>query len=160
MRYEFDTCRFWKRVEKTETCWLWTGTRNSAGYGQLTGKLSARRCYLRAHRVSFEIVNGPIPDGMLVDHICQVRSCVRPDHLRLATAKQNQEHRVGAQSNSSTGVRGVSWHQKAGKWEAQVTHHQKKKYLGLFTSIEEATEAVTAYRNEVFTRNDRDRSAA
>jgi hypothetical protein len=81
------TERFWCRVKKTETCWLWTGNKLPKGYGiiQVTrGKNSY------AHRLSWEIFNGrAVPIGMLVLHDCDVPSCVRPEHLRIGTQQDN-----------------------------------------------------------------------
>lgn len=73
------------RISKTETCWLWTG-RKRGGYGIFDLKGSANG----AHRVAWERARGAIPDGMYVCHRCNVKACVRPDHLYLATNKQNQ----------------------------------------------------------------------
>ncbi len=63
------------RVERVDDCWLWTGARHNAGYGQY-GK-PARL----AHRMSYEAFVGPIPDGLTVDHLCRNRLCVNPSHL-------------------------------------------------------------------------------
>lgn len=68
--------RFWERVEKTETCWLWTGATNG-GYGQL----KVNRTIALAHRISYELHVGPIPAGLVIDHLCRVTSCVNPAHL-------------------------------------------------------------------------------
>ncbi len=68
--------RFWSKVEKTESCWLWKGGTTARGYGQFYLDKS-----LLAHRFSYTLLVGPIPDGLLFDHTCQVKTCVRPDHL-------------------------------------------------------------------------------
>jgi HNH endonuclease len=73
--------RFWKKVKKTPTCWLWIGGRHGTGYGQI----SSERTSYKAHRVSWEIHNGPIPIGLHVLHDCDNPPCVRPDHLHLGT---------------------------------------------------------------------------
>ena len=62
-------------------CYLWQGTIDSSGYGSFRNK--------RAHRIMFEVVNQEIPKGMLIDHLCNVRNCINPDHLRLSTPKEN-----------------------------------------------------------------------
>lgn len=77
--------RFWEKVEKTETCWLWTASRDTCGYGhfRLHGKLRS------SHRLSFEALVGPIPGGLNLDHLCRVRHCVNPQHLELVTHREN-----------------------------------------------------------------------
>lgn len=80
------SARFYRRVHITPGCWIWDGPPSTQGYGRISG---ADRRPLYAHRVSFEIHNGPIPDGMVVDHICCQKLCVNPTHLRLLTNREN-----------------------------------------------------------------------
>ena len=77
--------RFWKKVNKTEGCWLWTGGHNGVGYGII--RVWAVRSY--AHRFSWVLHNGPVPEGLQVLHRCDVPACVRPDHLFLGTQQAN-----------------------------------------------------------------------
>ena len=83
--YGDDEARFWSKVEKTESCWLWTGPTDE-GYGRF---FTQRERGGRAHRWSYEHHVGPIPDGLQIDHLCRVRRCVRPDHLEAVTQTEN-----------------------------------------------------------------------
>ena len=78
--------RFWEKVRKTRGCWYWTASTDPLGYGFF--HVSGRK-KVRAHRVAWELTNGPIPQGMLVCHTCDHPSCVRPDHLFLGTNDDN-----------------------------------------------------------------------
>lgn len=91
--------RFWKKVNKTEGCWIWTAS-TTGGYGQFwTGTHT-----VRAHRWSFEQAHGPIPEGLVLDHLCRNRACVRPEHLRACSQRQNV-FAPGSQSPAAVRVR-------------------------------------------------------
>lgn len=87
--YGDDERRFWSKVNKTETCWLWTGGRGGHGYGSFETRENGKRRTWGAHRWLYERVVGPVPDGLELDHLCRVRHCVRPDHLEAVTSREN-----------------------------------------------------------------------
>lgn len=81
--------RFWRFVEKTDSCWNWAGGKAGNGYGCVgAGDGSA---YVLTHRAAWMLTNGPIPDGMWVLHTCDNRLCVNPDHLYLGDRSQNMK---------------------------------------------------------------------
>lgn len=89
--------RFWKKIHKTNTCWLWTAFKMPSGYGQFRIK---NRMML-AHRVSWELKNGPILDSKLcVLHKCDNPPCVNPDHLFLGTLEDNIKDMMDKKRNS------------------------------------------------------------
>lgn len=87
---------FVNRVEVTpDGCWEWTRARTPAGYGFLQIR-SRSRVPIGAHRLSYELHVGPIPEGLTVDHLCFNPPCVRPDHLRLLTNSENAKNQRDA----------------------------------------------------------------
>ncbi|UYM26639.1 HNH endonuclease [Arthrobacter phage Bauer] len=150
-----DLARYWAKVEKSEGCWLWTAATVPSGYGIFHHR--DNHC-AQAHRVSFEMANGAIPEHMQVDHMCHNRRCVNPDHMRLVTIKQNGENRMGAAANSTSGVRGVSFRKDRNTWRAKV-YHNGRQYQKTCSTIAEAEAAVIAMRNELFTHNILDRTS-
>jgi hypothetical protein len=100
--------RFYRYVspEPNSGCWLWTGFVSHSGYGQLgvgSMKDSTRRIAV-AHRVAHELFKGPIADGLEVDHLCRVRSCVNPEHLEAVTPSINVRRSTAPAVNSRLGV--------------------------------------------------------
>lgn len=92
---ESDIERFWSKVNKTDTCWEWTASCRSFGYGAF--KLDKK--VVDAHRLSYIIAHGDIPQGEgyhgnCVLHKCDNPKCVRPDHLFLGTHQENEDDKI------------------------------------------------------------------
>jgi len=84
--------RFWVKVTKTDTCWIWTGATGKHGHGQFW--FDGRLRY--AYRFLYEDVVGLVPDGLVLDHaVCQEPRCVRPDHLEPVTQGENVRRGAG-----------------------------------------------------------------
>ena len=81
-----DICRFMAYVEKTDNCWLWKGAIKRGGYGKFSVKGNTSAI---ASRVSYELFKGPIADGMYICHLCDIPSCVNPEHLWAGTHMEN-----------------------------------------------------------------------
>jgi hypothetical protein len=67
-------------------CWLWTGSLSPTGYGERIRRSGNRQA---PHRVVYELMVGPIPEGLVIDHLCRVRNCVNPAHLEPVTQREN-----------------------------------------------------------------------
>jgi len=74
-------------------CWLWIASMGADGYGRINFGDSTL-----AHRAAYTAHVGPIPDGMVLDHLCRVRRCVNPEHLEVVTQQQNVLRGIGAPS--------------------------------------------------------------
>ena len=72
-------------------CWIWLGSITKHGYGKMT--LGAKT-HINAHRASYELKHGPIPEGMLALHHCDIKCCVNPDHIFLGTQQANMNDKV------------------------------------------------------------------
>ena len=91
MRDEW-TDRFLSKVAETpSSCWQWTGCLERNGYARFY--FNGQRQY--AHRFAYEAIRGPIPDGLVIDHLCRNRACANPDHLEAVTNRVNILRGVG-----------------------------------------------------------------
>lgn len=92
---------FWSKVDKSGDCWIWTGGKDSEGYGRFRphGHAGPR---VQAHRVAYTMLIGPIPDGLVLDHVwergCRSHACVNPAHLEPVTVEVNSTRAVLARA--------------------------------------------------------------
>lgn len=135
--------RFWTKVEKTASCWIWRAATNPKGYGVFVWeKGSGARV---AHRLAYEQIRGSIPAGMVLDHLCWNRACVNPDHLRPVSSRANSQNRKGAKATNSNGFRGVG-RVSSGRFTASATVDGEYHYLGIFDTAERAGEVAAEWR--------------
>ena len=112
--------RFWENIDRSiGDCWNWLGSLDRDGYGRV--RYNGRRT--RAHRIAYELAIGPIPAGLVIDHLCRNRRCVNPDHLEPVTSQENTRRGVTGQARAE---------QKRAQTHCEHGH--------------EFTEANTAYR--------------
>lgn len=147
--------RFWAQVEKSSGCWLWTGRKLATGYGVIArGKGQGN---VLAHRYAYELAAGQIPVGTEIDHKCHTRNCVRPDHLQATSHQANAENRAGARAGSVSGVRGVTYCPKRGRYYVRAFVAGKTHCGGGYATLEEARAAAIELRNRVMRNNLADR---
>jgi hypothetical protein len=84
--------RLWRKVEKTNTCWNWTANKNNKGYGLI--RAGGTKAKMLAHRASYMLAHGDLPDDKCVLHKCDNPACVNPEHLFLGSKKDNYNDMV------------------------------------------------------------------
>jgi len=146
--------RFWTHVEKTETCWLWTGAVQNSGYAMV--RVPGRKMRV-AHRIAYQMCVGPIPDGSVIDHKCRVRHCVNPDHLQAVSPRENAENIDVTPENNKTGHLNVYKRNNAFGYVVIVRSRGERHYGGSHRTLEEAAAAARDLRNRVKTNNLQDR---
>jgi len=95
-----DIDRFWEKVNKTESCWLWTGGKSTQGYGVFR----YHGPYIYSHRFSYLLKDKEYDQSLCVLHSCDKPSCVNPDHLFLGTQKENMQDKL----NKNRQAKGLS----------------------------------------------------
>lgn len=128
------------RTEWRDGCRIWTGYTTNLGYGMIAVAGSV----VMVHRFAWESANGPIPDGMEIDHTCWNRACCAVEHLRLAEHSENGRNRDGASTNSKTGIRNVSI--ENGRYKVCVGD----AYIGMFDDLDAAVAVAEEERNARF----------
>lgn len=88
---------FMRRVQKTETCWLWIGPLDQYGYARTRGQFNS------GHALAYFLFRGTVPAGLELDHLCNVRHCVNPDHLEPVTHAENARRASERQTHCSNG---------------------------------------------------------
>lgn len=98
------TDRFWAKVDKQgpDDCWVWLACTDGAGYGRIN-QGGGQNKMVFAHRVSWKLHYGPIPEGMCVLHGCDVPGCVNPGHLFLGTRTDNMRDSISRGRNLPKG---------------------------------------------------------
>lgn len=100
---EQHEAQFWKRVNKTDTCWLWTGAITDAGYGRYTNQ---RWNTNLPHRIAWILLRGPLTREVTLDHVyerCRNTHCVNPDHLEPVSMAENQRRRLANTTHCKRG---------------------------------------------------------
>lgn len=102
---DFPMEKFWKRIWVDHDCWIWTGAKIPAGYGQMSRRVDGKVVTVRAHRLAYEMLVGPIAPDLEIDHLCRRRACVNPAHLEAVRHTVNVGRGMAAQRTREAALR-------------------------------------------------------
>lgn len=119
--------RFWSKVEKSNGCWLWKASKRFKGYGAFAYHEGGKLIQDRAHRYSWRLKNGPIPDRLWVLHKCDTPACVNPDHLFLGTVQDNVTDMMVKGRRVLGGTYGGDYRKGESHHQAKLTTEQVKE---------------------------------
>lgn len=126
---------FWEKVQKTDTCWIWTASKRYKGYGAFCWKDGTTYLNGRAHRFAYQLLVGPIPDGMFVLHKCDVPACVNPEHLFLGTNQDNVDDMMRKGRHVSGGTYGPGNYKRGTEhWRSKLTPDDVREMRRLYSS--------------------------
>lgn len=136
---------FAANAQPSDGCTQWIGWLSPGGYGKFkTGGKSTL-----AHRYAWERDNGPIPEGLVIDHACHNTACVNIEHLRLATPTENTRNLNGAGANNKySGVRNVG--KMGNRWRVRITKDGTVHAFGCYDTIEQAQAVAESGRAKLF----------
>lgn len=144
-RYYDREQAFAARLKPSDGCIEWSGWISPSGYGKF--KTGGKSVF--AHRYAWERVNGPIPNGLVIDHACRNTACVNVDHLRLATQAENTRNLSGAKSNNKhSGARNVG--RMGNRWRVRITKDGTVHAFGCYDTLEQARAVAEAGRAKLF----------
>lgn len=132
--------RFWKKVDKTVSnifyngtrCWEWHGSINGKGYGTISQDTNNTPHSLFAHRLSYELHKGIIPVGKQINHFCNNRQCVNPDHLQLGNQSQNIKQSVNEGRKISSNLNGIPSIRGENHYNCKLSINDVLKIIGLW----------------------------
>jgi len=146
--------RFFEKVRvpsaDPNVCWEWMAAMDRDGYGRINAG-GRDEGELRAHRIAWEIANGPIPASIIVCHKCDNPSCVRPSHLYVGTIADNQRDMAARRRGNRSGVGlpyGVS--PNGQRWKVQIRTGGHNQHFGTYDTIDEAAAIAQRERERLY----------